>query len=152
MGIVDIIGFSHEYAFDCVRKIESIYDTRLLTPLLLVLSILWFFIMCKRADQRRSFVGQCRGDGKTGHKYILLFLTFLAWMATLFPVSGVIRVGTFIADRIVIASTVASSIFWTHILKIIISSGKAFSCNRDKSKSLLAIIFTLSSKLVILSS
>jgi len=38
-------------------------------------------------------------------------------MASLFPVSGLVRVGTFIADRIVIGSTVASSILWARILQ-----------------------------------
>jgi len=36
-----------------------------------------------------------------------------AWMATLFPVSGVVRVGTFVADRIVVPSSLASCAGWS---------------------------------------
>jgi hypothetical protein len=50
-----------------------------------------------------------------GDQKILWFLTIGAWMASLFPVSGIIRVGTFIADRIVISSTVATSILWSRV-------------------------------------
>lgn len=43
----------------------------------------------------------------------LLWIVFCAWIfASLFPVSGLMRVGTFVADRLVGPSTVITSLFW----------------------------------------
>jgi Domain of unknown function (DUF1736). len=113
MGVVDMVGFSHEYGFDCVPRIESWYDRRLVLPFMLSSGLVSVLVKCSRRHKR---------DMKSSHDGMLLFVAFAAWMATLFPVSGFIRVGTFIADRIVIASTVAGSILWTKILKIVTSS------------------------------
>ena len=41
MGFVDLVGFSHEYGFDCVKRIDSLYDGRLLYPLILGALIFW---------------------------------------------------------------------------------------------------------------
>lgn len=105
MGVVNIVGFSHEYGYDCVHRLDSLHDKRLALPLFLLLCLLGMFVTC------------FDGNKKYHNQKMLLFVTFVAWMATLFPVSGFIRVGTFIADRIVIASTVASSILWTRVIK-----------------------------------
>ena len=106
MGLVDLVGFSHEYGFDCVRRIESLQDGRLWIPVLLVVFVLYLLFECCQGRDNKRFNG----------KGFVLLLTFSAWMASLFPVSGFIRVGTFIADRIVTASTVPSAILWTRIL------------------------------------
>lgn len=112
MGYIDLVGFSHEYGFDCIERIASLRDARLSIPLLLMAVVFFlFYRFCRKPSsnmQNRKSVW-CK-------ERILIFLTFGAWMASLFPVSGFIRVGTFIADRIVIASTVASAILWTRIL------------------------------------
>jgi hypothetical protein len=38
----------------------------------------------------------------------ILLLVFFAWMATLFPIAGILKIGTFMADRIVVPSTVGT--------------------------------------------
>jgi hypothetical protein len=146
MGFVDIVGFSHEYGFDCVHQIESWYDGRLMLPFILLLGLVSMFLKYARMDT--SLVGSRHERGmKSNHDGILLFSVFVAWMATLFPVSGFIRVGTFIADRIVIASTVISSILWTRVLKAIISSN-ARRHGVDKS-DIISISTTKSRKVAI---
>ena len=111
MGIVDLVGFSHEYGFDCVKRIDSLQDGRIWIPVVVAMVLFYLLLECNKYETI---------DHKTGKVYnvrkILLFFGFGSWMASLFPVSGFIRVGTFIADRIVIASTVASSILWTRTL------------------------------------
>jgi len=117
MGLVDIVGFSHEYGFNCIEKIEDKNDSRLWIPIsIFIVSVATLMIYCREM------------------KHLVLTLTFTSWMATLFPVSGIIRVGTFIADRIVIASTVASSLLYTYCIAQIFSfvskkkSEKKFIC------------------------
>lgn len=112
MGFVDLVGFSHEYGFDCVKRIDSLYDGRLLYPLILGALIFWLIAVSSRQG------GDVRVDNLKlfSEKRILFLLTTGAWMASLFPISGMLRVGTFIADRIVISSTVASAILWTRVL------------------------------------
>lgn len=102
MGLIDLVGFSHEYGFDCVKKVEDISDTRLMVPLLIVFCVVYLMIL--------SF--------NKGAKPTLHFFTFGAWMATLFPLSGFIKIGTFISDRLVISCTVATSIVWGRILAV----------------------------------
>lgn len=100
LGLVDLVGFSHEYGFDCVEKISEWRDGRLMFPLVL------FCLGISQMNKMRKL-----------ESYLIVF-TFLAWMATLFPVSGLMKVGTFIADRIVIGSTVVSSILWGRMIAI----------------------------------
>jgi len=115
IGVVDLVGFSHEYGFDCVERIDSFKDGRLLLPFVLVAIISYLLMVsCRNLDQTQGFsVGQSFVVKKG---IILWVLTFGAWMATLFPVSGIIRVGTFIADRLVTSSTVASTLLWTRLI------------------------------------
>ncbi len=47
-----------------------------------------------------------------------MLLVALSWMASLFPVSGFIKVGTFIADRLTVAATVTTAVFGSRILAI----------------------------------
>jgi hypothetical protein len=49
---------------------------------------------------------------------MILLLVFFAWMATLFPIAGILKIGTFIADRIVVPSTVGTCIFGGRLLAL----------------------------------
>ena len=91
---LDFIGFSHEYGFECIRKLKKWTDPRFGT----VLATIAILVYAAR---------KCRQQGLAAS---LLLLFHLSWMATLFPISGVVKVGTFIADRIVVASTVSISV------------------------------------------
>ncbi len=124
LGLVDIVGFSHEYGFDCIEKITNWQDGRLFFPLFfLTLFVFWAMKSIREKGGRGR-------DSSSGDLFpdMVVYLTFMTWMATLFPVSGVIKVGTFIADRIVIGSTVASCVFWGRIISSFIM-GKRLNCN-----------------------
>ena len=98
---LDFVGFSHEYGHACIKTIDSWEDERLYIPaaMVLVTCLTAFYLAFIRQRRRASLsIG------------LLLFLVHLAWMATLFPVAGIVKVGTFIADRIVVTSTVSVSI------------------------------------------
>jgi len=101
VGLTDWVGFSHEYGYDCIPQIEGWSDDRLLIPL--GIAITFFCIGWKCI--------------LLGLREIILFIVGCCWvLATLFPISGIVKVGTFIADRIVIASSVGSSILWGYLL------------------------------------
>ncbi|KAL7580265.1 hypothetical protein ACA910_013000 [Epithemia clementina (nom. ined.)] len=46
----------------------------------------------------------------------LLWLFHLSWLVTLFPIMGIVKVGTFVADRIVVTSSVSVCILVAHVL------------------------------------
>ena len=46
----------------------------------------------------------------------LLWLFHLSWLVTLFPIMGIVKVGTFVADRIVVTSSVSVCILLAHFL------------------------------------
>jgi len=91
---LDFIGFSHEYGRNCIPALDSWSDVRLLIPMGMIVTVamIVMVVLMKRSQ------------------YFLLLLVHLSWMATLFPISGIIKVGTFVADRIVVASTVSTTI------------------------------------------
>eukprot|EP00934_Nitzschia_sp_Nitz4_P000366 Nitzschia sp. Nitz4//scaffold6_size259037//43779//45764//NITZ4_001047-RA/size259037-processed-gene-0.57-mRNA-1//-1//CDS//3329556812//366//frame0 len=103
---MDPIGFSHEYGFDCVPALEDWNDPRLLLPLGFG-AVLLVAIVSALTFPRTMF----------GPVAI-----HVAWMLTLFPVSGVVKVGTFISDRIVVPLSMSVSLgvgiglfrWWTH--------------------------------------
>mmetsp|Transcript_37506 Transcript_37506/g.90958 ORF Transcript_37506/g.90958 Transcript_37506/m.90958 type:complete len:577 (+) Transcript_37506:40-1770(+) len=88
---LDPIGFSHEYGFDCVPALESWTDPRLALPLLI--AILLFSSVLLALRYPRQLLGPVA--------------IHFAWLMTLFPISGLVKVGTFISDRIVVASSVS---------------------------------------------
>lgn len=95
----DPIGFSHEYGFDCIPEIKDWGDDRLLFGvgfhLLLAVTISALLIFYNP----RRFFG--------------LVAIHWSWtLFTLFPICGILKVGTFVSDRIVVPATVVSSI-WT---------------------------------------
>lgn len=95
MFTIDPIGSSHEYGFDCIRGVESEDDIRLIYPIGIALALLATAVVCLK-----------RGIGST-----LMFLVFASWMATLFPICGFLTVGTFIADRLTVASSFGFCVF-----------------------------------------
>lgn len=98
---LDFVGFSHEYGFECIRQLRDVGDPRFGVVLLLA-ALLGY-------ATHRSY----RQFGPEG---VLHLLFHLSWMATLFPISGIVKVGTFIADRITVASTVSVCILTARFL------------------------------------
>ena len=142
---LDLIGYSHEYGFDCISELGTrggipttggmYQDTRLCLPILLLIALICITI--KSWNQRRS-------EG------LLKVLVATSWFATLFPVSGFVKVGTFVSDRIVIASTVSTCIFGSHILlKWIVSSSndndKVINTNQRSNVQKIVTIVTVCS-------
>lgn len=97
---VDFVGFSHEYGRECIRPVESWSDTRLWIPLAMVLGYLGMALTLLFRQRRQSVLG-------IG---LIVYIVHVAWMTSLFPISGLVKVGTFIADRIVVASTVSTTL------------------------------------------
>lgn len=95
---IDPIGFSHEYGFNCVPEIESIYDVRLLLPLFIVISIVIFLELAYRKTRYNDY------------DWAVKSIFGLSWLITLFPISGIIRTGVFIGDRMVVPFTFAVTI------------------------------------------
>lgn len=97
---MDPIGFSHEYGFECLPALEDWKDPRLSLPygigILLILSLVLAFRF------PRTLLGPVA--------------IHWGWLLTLFPVSGIVKVGTFISDRIVVASTVSVSLWIGYVL------------------------------------
>jgi len=88
---LDFIGFSHEYGFECIRELKKWTDPRFGMVLFTVGAFLYLAYRCYRGGMNDS----------------LMLMFHLSWMVTLFPISGIVKVGTFIADRIAVASTVS---------------------------------------------
>ena len=95
VALIDPIGFSHEYGFECIRNVTGLGDVRLLAPVSICLIVV---------------VGTL-ASAKRGWDPLMTWAVLVSWFLTLFPVSGMIKVGTSIADRIVMASTFAFAIF-----------------------------------------
>lgn len=106
---IDLVGFAHEYSYVCIDPIRSLSDFRLLAPLLILA-----MVACLHVEmmERRSV------------RFALLILTALAWMATLFPILGFLNVGTFVADRLIVPSTVVVSCFGGHAIAVQIVNSK----------------------------
>jgi hypothetical protein len=96
---VDFIGFSHEYGYECIRRINDWRDCRLLIPFAMFVGYTTVFLFLCIKQRRQSVLSVP----------LILLLFHASWMVTLFPISGILKVGTFIADRIVVASTVSTS-------------------------------------------
>ncbi|GKY91343.1 hypothetical protein MPSEU_000106500 [Mayamaea pseudoterrestris] len=94
---LDIIGFSHEYGRACIKPLDDWNDFRMAIPAALIASFALILLVLLFQQRRRSVLSMS----------LILYLVHLAWMVTLFPISGIVKVGTFIADRVVVASTVS---------------------------------------------
>lgn len=98
MGFIDWVGFSHEYGYDCIKEVKTLSDGRLYLPVLVILILVYILFMSVKFS------------------YTFEYMTFVTWLFTLMPVSGFMNVGTFVADRICLPLTVASSVLWGHVL------------------------------------
>jgi hypothetical protein len=102
MVVPNPLGFSHEYGYDCIPQIVSWRDERMMVSVygmgaLLILSLVVAIglLFTKRIPYAGSIFG--------------MIAIHWAWMLTLFPITGIVKVGTFVSDRIVVASTVSVS-------------------------------------------
>ncbi len=167
LGIVDILGLSHEYGFNCVPELQmkmvNVMDIlkkiHYVFPSLNCAGItntssstsgsadssstgensndtipFWYDWMILYVDDERIWIVfvtivvllliliqlhviiDLKHKSRTRKRIfhgVLLWLTMCVWIfASLFPVSGFMKVGTFIADRLVAPSTVLTSLFW----------------------------------------
>lgn len=167
-GLIDIIGLSHEYGYNCIPEIQ-IKTIRVIDGLKMIRSFsfdsinvgkdegyiypVWYDWIIPYAHDERllimvglslfmilaliqmhnifdlNMVGETANtttrtkitgmvtqrstrESKSFHG-VLLWFTLCIWiLASLFPVSGFMKVGTFVADRLVAPSTVITSLFW----------------------------------------
>ena len=138
---VEIIGFSHEYGFDCIPEIKLpivqqtsssswAMDLRVLLPLSLVVFfvglVVWAWFgwnngreQTKDSSKREKQLTHQQDDRI---QRLLLLLTFFAWLATLFPIAGFLKVGTFVADRLVVASTFGTCIFGGRLIAVLLTT------------------------------
>lgn len=94
-GFWDPIGFSHEYGFDCIPELQTWQDPRLSLPLGIGCLLLLSLMLAVRFPQTLL--------GPTAMQW--------GWLITLFPISGIVKVGTFVSDRIVVPLTVSVSLW-----------------------------------------
>ncbi|KAG7336606.1 DUF1736 domain containing protein [Nitzschia inconspicua] len=95
------LGFSHEYGYDCIPAIESWDEERMVSVYVMGLVLLVSLVIAMISlFSKRSHAGTVFG----------MIAIHWAWMLSLFPISGLVKVGTFVSDRIVVASTV--SVTW----------------------------------------
>jgi len=147
---IELIGFSHEYGYDCIPEIRIqnpklggrgdgdggaevwMMDMRLLLPLSLVIIFLVTTVWCwfgwgltinpRKYDLKENFQSTKQFEknavncNEARTERLLYLSVFLSWMVTLFPISGILKVGTFVADRIAMASTFGTCIFGGRLL------------------------------------
>lgn len=114
---IDPIGFAHEYSFNCVTPLVSWSDPRILAPI--GLTTVTAYISWTNIRRRHW-------------EDLVLWIIMLAWMATLFPICGILKVGTFIADRLCVPSSMVVSIvsaqyIATHIHRQTFASARILS-------------------------
>jgi arginine exporter protein ArgO len=138
---VEIIGFSHEYGFDCIPEIRLpivqqtsssswSMDLRVFLPLALVVCFIGLVVWSWygwNSRQHEDDVKSKKKQPKQPQQYdrmrrMLLLLTFFAWLATLFPIAGFLKVGTFVADRLVVASTFGTCIFAGRLIALCLTA------------------------------
>lgn len=90
---LDWVGFSHEYGHECIRPIVDWEDSRLYIPLFVTAIYLFVGIIALL---------------KPLSTFFWWFVVHVAWITTLFPISGIVKVGTFVSDRIVVAASVST--------------------------------------------
>ena len=95
---LDFIGFSHEYGHACILPVTGWDDLRFIATVAIGFQLgVAVLVALAIAYRRKPLIAA-------------LILMQLAWMITFFPISGIVKVGTFISDRIVVACTVSTCI------------------------------------------
>eukprot|EP00985_Skeletonema_marinoi_P006953 scaffold3037_cov142-Skeletonema_marinoi.AAC.2 len=152
---VEIVGFSHEYGFDCIPEIKLpivhqtsstswAMDLRVLLPLLLVVVfvglVVWSWYGWNGQQQNKDAIKSKKQLTQQCDRIqrMLLLLTFFAWLATLFPIAGFLKVGTFVADRLVVASTFGTCIFAGRLIAVSLTTDDDDNSD-DEHRSTLAI-------------
>ena len=107
----DMIGFSHEYGVACITPITTWADPRLCATA--VVAILYTVVTLVGIWRAWSHWKRRNAVERRYHPvpvWFLLWIVHLSWMVTLFPIAGIVKVGTFVADRIVVPASVGTSI------------------------------------------
>mmetsp|Transcript_13480 Transcript_13480/g.20517 ORF Transcript_13480/g.20517 Transcript_13480/m.20517 type:complete len:627 (+) Transcript_13480:36-1916(+) len=130
---VDPIGEAHEYGFNSVPELHGISDTRMVWIVFVYVGIAVSGVYCCRRNLMST----------------LHYMLFASWFATLFPISGFIPTGTFIAERLIVPSTVVVAIyiggFLTHTWEqIIMYPSKQPKKHAKKASILLTCALALS--------
>ena len=118
----DIVGFSHEYGHACILPITSWTDTRLIVTAVVggsyaIITVAWTWYTWGQYRKRMTFAttkNHHRSEGSSPTMGYLLWILHLSWMVTLFPITGIVKVGTFVSDRIVVPASVGTTIFLAH--------------------------------------
>jgi hypothetical protein len=95
---LDFIGFSHEYGHACILPITKWDDLRFVATVVTGVQLGAAVLLALAVTFR------------TRPLIAATILMQLAWMITFFPLTGIIKVGTFISDRIVVACTISTCI------------------------------------------
>lgn len=100
---------SHEYGHACILPIDDWKDPRFaltgaILSAYLVITLVWTW---------HAWSYYWRTTAKVNHQPFpmgwILWMVHLSWMVTLFPITGIVKVGTFVADRIVVQASVGTS-------------------------------------------
>ena len=138
---LDFIGFSHEYGHACILPILSWEDVRFTATVGggFVLGVTLLVAMLK--------------TWRTRPLVTALILCQLSWWVTLFPISGIVKVGTFVSDRIVVASTVSTCIimgvFFTSTIMPLPQNQSSFKSGSPSTRKPTRSMSPLSSKVTI---
>ncbi|GAX26251.1 hypothetical protein FisN_16Lh079 [Fistulifera solaris] len=126
----DWVGFSHEYGHECIRPIVEWDDTRLWIPLVVMV----IYVGVGLVALFRPF-----------STFFWWYVVHVAWMTTLFPISGIVKVGTFVSDRIVVAASVSTCLCygwlaWMWMQRSGSSKSSAY-LSRTERRFLIGVVF-----------
>lgn len=95
------MGFSHEYGYDCIPQVETWDDSRMISVYIMGTMLVGSLLLAVKIlfSKHNQRMGTTLG----------FIAVHWAWMLTLFPITGLVKVGTFVSDRIVVASTISVS-------------------------------------------
>jgi hypothetical protein len=127
---LDWIGFSHEYGHACVLPVHDWRDQRMWIPVLSIALAHLIFGMAL------LLIRPLRNQRESLSLGFLVYVIYWAWTVTLFPVSGLVKVGTFISDRIVVPSSVPIALIQAYAIAAWLNLGS--SGNSEMSQHNLA--------------
>lgn len=104
---LDFIGFSHEYGHACILPVKSWDDLRFIATVVIGFQL-----------GAGLLIGLVAAYFMSRPLISALILMQLAWLLTFFPLAGLVKVGTFISDRMAIPASVCT----TMILGVLFTS------------------------------